>query len=168
MMPIGLLTGVGSGLASALLFYSATRGSPLLSSFLLLLTPLPALIAGLGWGWLAALVGGLAASAAMLAIASLPFALGYFLAVGGPSALSAYLVYLNRADADGAVQWYPPGRLIAAMSLYGGALPVLALPLLGGSYEVLREPMGEYFRRFSARTATDLNMPPLSEVQIER
>jgi hypothetical protein len=166
-MPIGLLIGVGSGLASALLFYSATRGSPLLSSFLLLLTPLPALIAGLGWGWLPALIGGLAASAAMLAIASLPFAVGYFLALGGPSALSAYLAYLNRADADGAVQWYPPGRLIAVMSLYGGALPILVLPLLGGSYEVLREPMGEYFRRFSARTATDLNMPPLSEAQIE-
>src|SRR5262245_26747391 len=167
-MPIGLLTGVGSGLASALLFYSATRGSPLLSASLLLLTPLPALIAGLGWGWLPALIGGFAAAAAMLAIASLPFAVGYFLALGGPSALSAYLAYLNRADADGAVQWYPPGRLIAVMSLYGGALPILVLPLLGGSYEVLREPMGEYFRRFSARTATDLNLPPLSEVQIER
>ena len=166
-MPIGLLTGVGSGLASALLFYSATRGSPLLSSFLLLLTPLPALIAGLGWGWLPALIGGFAASAAMLAIASVPFAVGYFLALGGPSALSAYLAYLNRAGADGVVQWYPPGRLLAVMSLYGGALPILVMPLLGGSYEVLREPMGEYFRRFSARTAADLNMPPLSEAQIE-
>jgi Predicted membrane protein (DUF2232) len=166
-MPIGLLTGIGSGLASALLFYSATRGSPLLSSFLLLLTPLPALIAGLGWGWLPALIGGLAASAAMLAIASLPFAVGYFLALGGPSALSAYLAYLNRADADGAVQWYPPGRLLARLSLYGGALPILMLPLLGGSYELLREPMAEYFRRFSARTASDLNMPPLSEAQID-
>jgi Predicted membrane protein (DUF2232) len=166
-MPIGLLTGVGAGLASALLFYSATRGSPLLSSFLLLLTPLPALIAGLGWGWLPALIGGFAASAAMFAIASLPFAVGYFLALGGPSALSAYLAYLNRADADGALQWYPPGRLLAHLALYGGALPILVLPLLGGSYELLREPMAEYFRRFSARTASDLNMPPLSEAQIE-
>ena len=168
-MPIGLLTGVGAGLASALLFYSATRGSPFLSSFLLLLTPLPSLIAGLGWGWLPALIGGVAAAAAMLLIASLPFAVGYFLALGGPSALSAYLAYLNRSDpaGTGATQWYPPGRLLAAMSLYGGALPILVLPLLGGSYEVLREPMGEYFRRFSARTASDLNMPPLSEAQID-
>jgi Predicted membrane protein (DUF2232) len=168
-MPIGLLTGVGSGLASALLFYSATRGSPFLSSFLLLLTPLPSLIAGLGWGWLPALVGGVAAAAAMLLIASLPFAVGYFLALGGPSALSAYLAYLNRSDpaGTGATQWYPPGRLLAVMALYGGALPILVLPLLGGSYEVLREPMGEYFRRFSARTASDLNMAPLSEAQID-
>jgi Predicted membrane protein (DUF2232) len=168
-MPIGLLTGVGSGLASALLFYSATRGSPFLSSFLLLLTPLPSLIAGLGWGWLPALVGGVAATASMLLIASLPFAVGYFLALGGPSALSAYLAYLNRSDpaGTGATQWYPPGRLLAVMALYGGALPILVLPLLGGSYEVLREPMGEYFRRFSARTASDLNMAPLSEAQID-
>ena len=28
------------------------------------------------------------------------------------------------------------------MSLYGGALPVLVLPLIGGSYEVLRPPIG--------------------------
>src|SRR5262245_18883017 len=166
-MPIGLLIGVGSGLASALLFYSATRGSPLLSSFLLLLTPLPALIAGLGWGWLPALIGGFAAAAAMLAIASLPFAVGYFLALGGPSALSAYLAYLNPTDADGAIQCYPAGRLLAHSSLYAGVLPIMVLPLLGGSYELLREPMGEYFRRFSARTATDLNMPPLSDAQIE-
>ena len=100
-MPIGLLIGVGSGLASALLFYSAARGSPLLSSFLLLLTPLPSLLAGLGWGWLPALVGGVAAAAVMLGIASLPFAIGYFLALGGPSALVAYLAYLSRPDPDG-------------------------------------------------------------------
>jgi hypothetical protein len=105
----------------------------------------------------------------MLLIASLPFAVGYFLALGGPSALSAYLAYLNRSDpaGTGAIQWYPPGRLLAAMSVYGGALPILVLPLFGGSYEVLREPMGDYFRRFSARTASDLNMPPLSEAQID-
>ncbi len=168
-MPISLLTGVGSGLASALLFYSATRGSPLLSSFLLLLTPLPTLIAGLGWGWLPALFGGAAGALVMLGIASLPFAVGYFLALGGPSALAAYLAYLSRPAAAGAqaTEWYPPGRLLAALALYGGALPILVLPLLGGSYDGLREPMHDYFRRFSASTAGDLNMPPLSEVQVE-
>src|SRR5262245_60087498 len=167
-MPMRFLFGVASGLASALLFYSATRGSPLLSSFLLLMTPLPTLIAGLGWGWLPALIGGLAASAVMLGIASLPFALGYFLALGGPSALTAYLAYLSRPAAGGAaIEWYPPGRLLAALSLYGGALPLLLWALLGGSYDQLREPMGDYFRRFSARTASDLNMPPLNEAQVE-
>jgi hypothetical protein len=168
-MPHGLLIGIGSGLVSALLFYSATRGAPLLSSFLLIATPLPTLIAGLGWGWLSALLGGLAASAAMLGIASLPFAIGYFLALGGPSALIGYLAYLSRPNpgASAQLEWYPPGRLLAAMACYGGALPILIVPLLGGSYEALREPMSEYFRRFSARTAHDLNMPPLSEAQVD-
>jgi hypothetical protein len=168
-MPSVFLIGIGSGLASALLFYSATRGSPLLSSFLLLLTPLPALIAGLGWGWLSALLGGIAASLVMLALVNLPFSLGYFLALGAPAALTAYLAYLNRPDNAGlgAVEWYPPGRLLAVLAFYGGALPILFMPLIGGSYEQLREPMSEYFRRFSARTASDLNMAPLSEAQVE-
>ena len=168
-MPMGLLIGVGSGLASALLFYSATRGSPLLSSVLLLLTPLPSLIAGLGWGWLPALLGGVAAALIMVGIASPSFAIGYFLALGGPAALAAYLAYLSRPASAGtpALEWYPPGRLLGALSLYGGALPILVLPLLGGSYEQLREPMHDYFRRFSERTASDLNVPPLSEAQVE-
>ena len=59
-MPIGFLIGLGAGLASALLFYSAARGSPLLGTLLLLLTPLPSLLAGLGWGWLPAAAGAVA------------------------------------------------------------------------------------------------------------
>ena len=39
-MHVGLLIGFGAGLASALLFYSAARGSPLQSILLPLLTPL--------------------------------------------------------------------------------------------------------------------------------
>ncbi len=35
-MPYGLLIGLGSGLVSALLFYSAARGGPLLRPILLL------------------------------------------------------------------------------------------------------------------------------------
>ena len=69
-MPIGFLIGVGSGLASALLFYSAARGSPLLGTLLLLLTPLPSLLAGLGWGWLPAAAGALAGAAVMAVVAN--------------------------------------------------------------------------------------------------
>ena len=167
-MPISLLTGVGSGLASALLFYSATRGSPLLSSVLLLLTPLPSLIASLGWGWLPALLGGVAGAAVMIGIASVPFAVGYFLALGAPSALAGYLAYLSRRQPaqPETLEWYPPGRLITALALYGATLPVLAVPLSGG-YDQLHEPMHAYFRRFSARTASELNVPALTDAQLD-
>jgi hypothetical protein len=167
-MRVGFLIGVGGGLASALLFYSAARGSPLLSTLLLLLTPLPTLLAGLGWGWLPAAAGAVAGSLVMAIAASLPFAVGYFLALGLPAAIIAHLAYLSRPDPRDPNQreWYPVGRLVAGLSLYGGALPVLVLPLIGGSYEILRAPMGEFFRRLSTR-APELGFKPLDDIQIE-
>ena len=145
-MPYGFLIGLGSGLVSALLFYSAARGSPLLGTLLLLLTPLPSLLAGLGWGWLPAGVGGPRRAVLVVAIVGGPFAVGYFLALGLPSALAAYLAYLSRPHPDDpdAREWYPAGRLLAAMALYAGALPVLLLPLIGGSYEALRPVMARF------------------------
>ena len=95
-MPVGFLIGLGGGLASALLFYSAARGSPLVGTMLLLLTPLPSLLAGLGWGWLPAAGGAVAGALVMAVAASVPFAVGYFLALGLPVVLVAYLAYLSR------------------------------------------------------------------------
>jgi hypothetical protein len=167
-MPVGFLIGLGGGLASALLFYSAARGSPLLSTLLLLLTPLPTLLAGLAWGWLPAAAGAVAGSLVMAIGASLPFAVGYFMALGLPAALVSHLAYLSRPDPHdpNRREWYPAGRLIAALSLYGGALPVLVLPLIGGGYEILRAPMGEFFHRLSTR-APELGLRPLNDQQIE-
>jgi hypothetical protein len=167
-MQLGILVGIGGGLASALLFYSAARGSPMLSTLLLLLTPLPTLLAGLGWGWLSAAAGALAASLVMLVVVSAPFAVGYLLALGVPAAIASHLAYLSRPHAQdpNAREWYPAGRLLAAVALYGGALPVLVLPLIGGSYDVLREPLVEFFRRLS-KSAPELGLRPLTDAQID-
>ena len=43
---------------------------------------------------------------------------------------------------------------------------MLVLPLIGGSYEGLRPPMGEFFRRISTH-APELGLRPLSDQQIE-
>jgi len=168
-MPIGFIVGIGAGLASALLFYSAARGSPLLSTLLLLLTPLPSLLAGLGWGWLPALAGAAAGSVAIAVGASAPIAIGYFLALGAPATLASYLAYLSRSDPQDPArrEWYPAGRLVAAMSLYGGALPILVMPLFGGTYQILQAPMGEFLRRLSTRAAPELGLRPLTAAQIE-
>jgi hypothetical protein len=167
-MPVGLLIGLCSGLVSALLFYSAARGSALLSTLLLLLTPLPSLLAGLGWGWLPATAGAVAGAIVMAVAISVPFAIGYGLALGLPAVLISYLAYLSRPDPQDptAREWYPAGRLVAAMSLYAGSLPLLILPLIGGSYDILRAPMGEFFRRLSTRAAPELGLNPLSDQQI--
>jgi hypothetical protein len=168
-MPIGFLIGLGSGLASAMLCYSAARGSPLLSTLLLLLTPLPSLLAGIGWGWLPAIAGAVVGTLVMGVLASPSFAAGYFLALGLPVAVASYLAYLSRPSPRNQAQneWYPVGRLLAAMSLYGGALPVLVLPLIGGTYDILRAPMAEFLRQVSLRTSADLGLTPLSDSQVD-
>jgi hypothetical protein len=167
-MHVGLFIGFGAGLASALLFYSAARGSPLLSILLPLLTPLPTLLAGIGWGWLPAAVGAVTGSLVMAIAVSVPSAGVYFIAFGLPVAIIAYLAYLSRPDPQDPTrrEWYPVGRLLAGISLYGGTLPVLALPAIGGSYEFVRAPMSEVLRRLSAR-APELGFKPLSDTQVE-
>lgn len=167
--PLGLIIGLAGGLASAVLFYSAARGSPALSAVLLLLTPLPTLIAALGWGLTAAMTAALACTLLMALGVSLASALGTLLSLGVPAVGVAYLAYLSRAvDGDPEVrEWYPAGRLLAAIALFGAALPVLLLPLSGGSYEELRGPLAELMRRFSKEAATELGIPPMTEQQHE-
>ncbi len=167
--PLGLVIGLCGGLASAVLFYSAARGSPALSAVLLLLTPLPTLIAALGWGSASAIAAAVSC-ALLMAIAVSPMsAAGTVLSLGAPAALVAYLAFLSRpvgGDAQ-AREWYPAGRLLAAIALYGSALPVLLLPLSGGSYDDLRAPLGELMRRFSKDAASDLGIPPMTDAQHE-
>lgn len=167
-MPVSFAIGLGGGLASALLFYSAARGSLLGGIVLLVLTPLPLLLAGLGWGWLPAAIGAVGGTLAVASVSAPGDVASYFLAIGLPVGLLSYLTHLSRPQAQDPDkrEWYPAGRLVAALALYGGALPVLALPLIGGSYEFLRQPTGEAFRAFSAR-APELGMKPLTQQQIE-
>jgi hypothetical protein len=147
-MQQGLLIGLGSGAASALAFFSAGRGGPVLGHLLYFLTPLPPLLAGLGWGWLPAVGGALVGTLAVAVVASPLEAAGYLFAVGVPAVLVAYLAYRSRpspADPD-VREWYPLGRLLAVLSLYAGALPVLTLPLVGGSYQALRSRIIDQIR----------------------
>ena len=156
-MPGSLIVGLISGLVSALLFYSAARGGPLLRPLLLFVIPLPPLVAGLGWGWLSAGVAALASGLVVSFVVGGPIAVGYILTLGIPSAIVAYLAYLSRPHPDdpNTREWYPVGRLLAAMAIYAGSLPVMLLPLVGGSYEAMRPIMIEVLQQFSRRW-----MPP--------
>jgi hypothetical protein len=168
-MPTAIVIGVGAGLASTLLFYSAARGSPLLGMLLFVLTPLPSVIAALGWRWLSAAVAGLVGSIVMAFLAGPAFAFGHFLALGLPTVLIAHLVYLSRAqdEAPAGREWYPLGRLMAAVTTYAGALPVLILPLIGGSYQGLRVAMAQFLQLFWTQASPELGINLLTEEQIE-
>jgi hypothetical protein len=167
-MPYVLLIGLGSGLASALLFYSAAEGGGGLGLLLFCLTPLPPMLAGLGWGWLPAAAGGAAGSVAVGAIAGASLGLAYFLAVGLPAAAAAYLTYLSRPSPfePDKREWYPLGRLVAALSLYAGALPVLALPWSGGNFEALR-PVALDLIKLAAKQSNELHVRPPTDAQID-
>jgi hypothetical protein len=164
----GLLIGVGCGLVSALLFFSAARGGAGLGLLLFLLTPLPPLLAGLGWGWLPAAAGALVGALAIALVVAFPLGVGYLVAVGLPAALVAYLAYLSRpspSEPEGR-EWYPLGRLLAALSLYAGALPVLALPWTGGSFDGLKPVAAELVRAIVSQSGELRDRPP-TEQQIE-
>lgn len=152
-MPSGIIIGLGSGVVSALLFYSAARGGPVLRPMLLFLVPLPTLVAGLGWGWLSAGVAGIVGAGIVAVLIAGSIAGGYLLTLGLPAAFAAYLAYLSRPAAfDPAVrEWYPVGRLMAGMAIVAGSLPVLMLPMIGGSYEALRPVLTEVLRLFAKR-----------------
>jgi hypothetical protein len=148
-MPASVLIGLGAGLVSAVVFASAGTGPMAARILLFVLTPLPLLLAGLGWRWSAAAVGALAASALVALVAS-PFSALVFAATEGvPVTALAYLTMLHRSTpyASGmapATEWYPPGRLIVWAAVIAGALSAFSLALMGGDAESLRAALRSF------------------------
>jgi hypothetical protein len=132
MMQIALI-GIGAGAAAGLLFASVTSGS-WLAVFLFYLSPLPLLIAGLGWSHWAAMIGALVAAAALGTIFG-PLYLAIFLAVAGlPAWWLGYLAMLARPVANGGdthLEWYPPGRLVVWAALLASLIVMAAIPTFG-------------------------------------
>ena len=131
MMQIALI-GIGAGVAAAVLFASLTTGS-LLSIVLFYLSPLPMMIAALGWSHWSALIGAFTAALALTAV----FGSVFFSGIPRqrrPAGLVARLS--GHAGAPGArrrqrrrapLEWYPPGRLVmwaalAAMAMIAAAI----------------------------------------------
>ena len=154
-MRSSLLIGLGAGLVGAVLFISAATGTTL-AKLLVYLVPLPAFIAGLGWGVPAALAAGL--SGTLVAGAVTPkVALAYALTFALPTIALCHLALLSRTaaaptgnisdaepserDADpgpGGIEWYPVGRILMWASVMAGSLTLLALLFLGGTAENYR------------------------------
>lgn len=131
--------GTAAGIVSALLFVSAAA-STLLALVMVYVTPLPLMIAGLGWGIKASLTGlgvGMLVSAAAF---SVNVAITYALMLAAPAALIVYLALLSRPDPqspDG-LAWYPPGRLISWTTVMAGAVgagAAVAIAFGHGGYE---------------------------------
>lgn len=132
-----ILIGLGAGLTSSLIFGSAFTASPL-AVVLSYLTPLPLMIAGLGWGWRTAALGSglgmVVAGAAFSAEAAVLFAL----TCAAPATWLTQLAMLSRQDGGGPVEWYPPGRLLTRVSWAASGLVLAAMFYFGPDAESFR------------------------------
>jgi hypothetical protein len=153
------LIGVGAGTATALLFASVASGMPL-SVLLFYLSPLPILIAALGWSHWAALVAAIVASAGLAGAFGAYFFLSFLLGIGLPTWLLGYLALLARpaATPDG-IEWYPAGHLVFWAAILSALVVIAAMLNFGTDEESFRASLRsglERVLRIQAKTSDQL------------
>jgi hypothetical protein len=131
-MPRYVPFALAAGLSSAVLHLS-TEWSLLGALLFALAAPLPLFAVGLSHGLAAAVVAAIAATAAVTFAAGWARA-GLYAVTDGVLVIGMVrFALLNRPTADGGTEWYPPGHLLAGLTLYGvAAFVALALSLGSG------------------------------------
>jgi len=148
-----LLAGLGLGLVAAVVFASATTGPLLVRYILFFITSLPIALAGLGWGWMTAAIAGCVGVGIIAIAAGAPVAMAFAMTQAAPVVVLTYLSLLSRPlvlppgsvspSEAGAVEYYPPGRLIVWAAALAGALSFATLLMVGGDLEELRKAVAE-------------------------
>lgn len=128
-----ILIGCGAGLTSALLFSVITTGSPL-ALILYIVAPLPVMIATLGWNHRTGLVASVIGALALMAVFNFYTGVAFFAGIAFPGWLFGYLALLSR-ETEGGTEWYPPGRILAAIAFYAAGMTILGTFLIGGDYD---------------------------------
>ncbi|MBY0256050.1 hypothetical protein [Methylobacterium sp.] len=132
--------GIGAGLVSALLFGVLLKATAL-AILLYLLAPLPILIVGLGWSHRAALVAAITGALALAVVVQPFLGLGFFAYLALPAWWLAYLALLGRANADGTMEWYPTGRLLAWTAGTAGLAFVAIAVIAAPNYETFQSQL---------------------------
>lgn len=135
-----ILTGIGAGLASALLFAAVASGS-VAAILLSYLSPLPIFIATIGWRHLTGLIATATGILACIIALRFPAGMAYGLGVALPAWWLGYLAMLGRTDAGGHTEWYPLGKILLWISGIATLVTLLGLLALGGSYEAYEQTM---------------------------
>jgi Predicted membrane protein (DUF2232) len=137
-----VLIAIAAGCASALMFASIVSGA-LISLLLFYLAPLPLMVAAMGWGPLAATVGGISAATGLGAIFGLPYCIAFVVTVALPAWWLGHLALLGRpttpsatsgngaAPAAPVLEWYPVGRILLWISGFAILTTLAALLTLG-------------------------------------
>lgn len=159
MMMQMILVGVGAGVATALLFASVASGA-LISIPLFYLSPLPILIAALGWSHWSALVAAVVAGGGLALFLGGYFFVAFLIGIGLPAWWLGYLALLARPSqtaVDG-MEWYPAGHLVVWAALLGAVVVIAAIPTFGLDEESFRAGLRGVFERMlkaPGRTGVD-------------
>jgi Predicted membrane protein (DUF2232) len=149
MMVQNFLIGIGSGIAAALLFATPASGAAL-APLLMIMAPLPILIATIGWSHWAGLFAVAVAAIALIVVSDtssvqsvlVPFVIG----VGAPAWRLGYLSLLARPDpVSGGLIWYPAGALVLWSALLGALVMLAVIPFYGWDLETFRASLRTLF-----------------------
>ena len=147
-----VLIAIAAGCASALMFASFMSGA-LLSLLLVYFAPLPLMVAALGWGPLAATIGGIMAATALGAFFGLSFCIVFAVMVALPAWWLGHLALLGRpvanaapsgngaAPAPPAVEWYPIGRLLLWIAVSAFLITMATLLTMGTDAATITDTM---------------------------
>lgn len=138
---------LAAGAASALMFASIVSGA-LISLLLFYLAPLPLMVAALGWGPLAATIGGIAAACGLGLIFGLPYCIAFAITVALPAWWLGHLALLGRPVAEATpgdapvttppqMEWYPVGRLLLWIAGFAALTTIAAMLTLGTDAETI-------------------------------
>lgn len=159
-----VLIGLAAGCASALMFASIISGA-LISLLLFYLAPLPLMVVALGWGPLAATIGGIAAAAGLGAIFGLAYCIAFAITVAVPAWWLGHLALLGRplpaaAAEDGSapaavqLEWYPVGRILLWIAGFAALTTIAAMLTLGGDAEAINGVLRRGLMRILAPRGT--------------
>ncbi|MBR0696064.1 DUF2232 domain-containing protein [Bradyrhizobium lablabi] len=142
-----LVIAIAAGAASALMFASIISGA-LVSVLLFYLAPLPLMVAALGWGPLAAAIGGIVAAAALGVLFGLPYCIAFVVMVALPGWWLGHLALLGRPIAGATsgdteeqappqLEWYPVGRILLWVAAFAVLTTAGTLLTLGTDAETI-------------------------------
>ena len=147
-------TGIGAGLVSALLTAVVVKATPL-AAVLYLLAPIPVLIVSLGWNHRSGLVAAARRRRSPSRLFLSPLERPRLCRHHRPARLVAVLSRAARTPgADGTMEWYPVGRLLAWIAATA-ALTIVAAGVIstGGDYAA--------FHQNAREVAAGLRQPPV-------
>jgi len=168
-----ILIALAAGCASAAMFASITSGA-LISLVLLYLSPLPLMVAAIGWGPRSAAIGGGQAAIALGVGLGLGDLIGYSIAIALPAWWLGHLCLLGRpagGDTGGAaasppaIEWYPIGRILLWSAGLAALAVSAALLALGSDAKTIAGTLHDSFLRVLA--SNDVTSSPEVELLVD-